>query len=388
MRQILKTDGKQSEASPTRKIAFTGDSCFMNHSACGTISPRGDLMYTKQPKKLLILNILDILRRYSDENHRLTQQDIIQYLKRDYEMAADCKAIKRNLADLLEAGCQLEYSETIRRGRNGEEESILTDWYLVRDFSDAELRLMIDSLLFSRNIPTHQCREMIGKLEGLSSQYFHAKVRHVCNLPDDRPANPALFYTVEVLDEAIEQGLQVTFHYGDYGTDGRVHLRTADGRPKEYLVNPYQMAAANGRYYLIGNVDKYSTVAHFRVDRIRDIVLKDTPAKPARQVEGLQYGFNLPRHMAEHIYMFSGESARVRLKTSPGMAGELIDWFGTGVTFSDETEDSVIATVTVNLQAMRYWALQYAPYVTVLEPEGLREEIWQDLERARENYSK
>ena len=28
-------------------------------------------MYVKQPKKLLILNILDILRKYSDEDHRI-----------------------------------------------------------------------------------------------------------------------------------------------------------------------------------------------------------------------------------------------------------------------------------------------------------------------------
>ena len=28
----------------------------------------------KQPKKLVLLNILDILRRYTDENHRLSQK--------------------------------------------------------------------------------------------------------------------------------------------------------------------------------------------------------------------------------------------------------------------------------------------------------------------------
>ena len=31
-------------------------------------------MYVKQPKKLLILNILDILRKYTDEDHRLSQK--------------------------------------------------------------------------------------------------------------------------------------------------------------------------------------------------------------------------------------------------------------------------------------------------------------------------
>ena len=31
-------------------------------------------MYGKQPKKLLIMNILDILKRYTDEDHRLSPE--------------------------------------------------------------------------------------------------------------------------------------------------------------------------------------------------------------------------------------------------------------------------------------------------------------------------
>lgn len=38
-------------------------------------------MYAKQPKKLLIMNILDILRKYSDEEHRLSQREIGDLLR-------------------------------------------------------------------------------------------------------------------------------------------------------------------------------------------------------------------------------------------------------------------------------------------------------------------
>ena len=74
------------------------------------------------------------------------------------------------------------------------------------------------------------------------------------------------------------------------------------------------------------------------------------------------------------------------MRTTPGMAGELIDWFGNGVTFTDETETSVIAHVTVNLQAMRYWVLQYAPYVTVLAPQSLVDTVRNDLRCSVRNY--
>lgn len=54
-------------------------------------------MHTGQPKKLLIINILDILKKYSDEDHRLSQKDIANILEREYGMSADRKAIRRNL---------------------------------------------------------------------------------------------------------------------------------------------------------------------------------------------------------------------------------------------------------------------------------------------------
>ena len=38
------------------------------------IERRREAMYTKQPKKMLIMNILDILKKYTDENHRLSQK--------------------------------------------------------------------------------------------------------------------------------------------------------------------------------------------------------------------------------------------------------------------------------------------------------------------------
>ena len=41
---------------------------------------RIDNMYTIQPKKLLIINIFDILRKYTDENHRLSQKEIVEIL--------------------------------------------------------------------------------------------------------------------------------------------------------------------------------------------------------------------------------------------------------------------------------------------------------------------
>ena len=94
-------------------------------------------MYTKPSKKMLIMNILDILMKYTDQDHRLSQKEILDILANEYDMKVDRKAIKRNLLNLIDFGYDIEYSESVRINKKGEEEILYTDWYLQRDFSDA-----------------------------------------------------------------------------------------------------------------------------------------------------------------------------------------------------------------------------------------------------------
>lgn len=340
-------------------------------------------MYTAQPKNMLVMNILEILKKHSDENHRLNQKDIIDLLESECQMTVDRKAVKRNLMNLIDSGYELEYKETIRTNKKGEPEALYSDWYLVRDFTDAELRLLIDSLLFSKHIPYSQCKELIEKLKKLSSKYFEAKVKHIRNLPEKMPNNKQIFYNIEILDEAISKGKKVEFQYNDFGTDKKLHPRMNEDEVRKYIVNPYQMAATNGRYYLIANYDKYSNISHYRVDRISEIKILNEPVKKQRD---LSESINLPKHMAEHIYMFSGESERVTMRIDKHLVADVIDWFGKDVMFYEETEDSVMVCVMVNLRAMRYWAMQYVNHVEVLKPAKLREQIKNDLLAAVGKY--
>ena len=44
-------------------------------------------------------------------------------------------------------------------------------------------------------------------------------------------------------------------------------------------------------------------------------------------------------------------------------------------------------TARVNLKAMKYWAIQYCPYVEVISPVDLRNEIRQTLYKAVKKYN-
>ena len=350
---------------------------------------------TKPPKKLLPMLILDILRKYTDAEHKLSQRDILDILRTEYDMTADRKSVRRNLGTLMEMGWPIEYSEAIRMTPNprtgeSEETTVISDLYLEREFTDSELRLLIDSLLFSRYIPYNQCKELVGKLEGLSSRYFHAHVRHICTMPETLPRNPQLFYTIELLDEAISKGRKVAFAYLEYGMDKRQHRkRRVDGTVREYVVSPYQMAAKEGKYYLICNYDKYDDVSNYRVERIADIRVLDEPAKPFESLHGADgQRLDLAKYMAEHVYMFSSDNVRAKFRIVKPMISDVIDLFGREVTFSDETDTHVTVTARVNELAMLQFAKSYAPDVIVLEPKSVVDAVREDVRKTEEEYKK
>ena len=101
-------------------------------------------MSSKQPKKMVIFNILEILKNYSDADHRLTQLDIIEHLKRDYDMIVDRKTVLRNVNDLIDEGIDIDYDES-DRGKGKNKNTIRTNFYLHSNFEGSELRLLIDS---------------------------------------------------------------------------------------------------------------------------------------------------------------------------------------------------------------------------------------------------
>ena len=192
---------------------------------------------------------------------------------------------------------------------------------------------------------------------------------HISNLPELAHAdNKQVMIALDVLNDAIEEKRKVRFTYNTYGTDFKLHPK----RSAPYIVSPYQLAAHNGWYYLIGNHDAHDNVSHYRVDRITAIEMLPDAVKPKKSVRDFARGFSLPRHMAEHIYMFGGESVTVKMRTNISMMDALVDWFGKDFRIMQEEKNHMVVTLSCNEAAMKYWALQYGLYVEILEPQSLR----------------
>lgn len=326
-------------------------------------------MYGTGTKKMLNMLIYEILKEYSDEQHKLTQQEIIKLLKLNYGIECDRRSVKANIVSLKEMDIDI---------------STEGGYFLAtRDFEDAELRMLIDSVLFSNQLSNKQAKSLIDKLKKQGNRYFSAKVSHICNLPDlQHSDNAQILYALDAINDAITRKKKISFIYNKYGTDFKLHPR----REKEYVVNPYQMVANKGRYYLVCNYDKYDDISHYRIDKMTYVKVLSEKAKPKNEIKDFAGGFNLPKHMAEHIYMFSGESAYIKFLAPNDMMDELIDWFGKDFKIAPVEREMIEVTVKSNENAFFYWALQYGAYVEVMEPKRLRVRLAETIKDMAKKY--
>lgn len=330
-------------------------------------------MESYEPKKLLIIRILEILTEYSDFDHKLRQGDIISLLRVQYGIECERKAVARNIEFLQQAGYDIVSDNS-------------GSYLAEKKFETGELRLLIDSVLSNRNVCKAHTKGLIDKLTNEGGKYFKSYAKHVVNLDDwQKDGNRDYFYNIELLCEAIESKVKVEFFTNSYGVDKKLHCR----RENKLLVNPYQLFLKNGHYYLACNYDKYDNLVYCRIDRISSISLTQSPVKPLSDIKGYENGINLGRLNNTMPYLFEDEPTRIEFVTanwSQGMIDNVIDWFGRDVQITELDGGNNKFTLTASPRAMRFWILQFGKYVKVLSPFSLVEQIKDDINEMQKLY--
>lgn len=334
---------------------------------------------------MLMLQLYALLKKHTDVEHRVTVQRLMRLLREEYDIEVDRRTVRDNLMKMQEFGIPVAFGERIRYTGN-QAQTVISNWYLEPEFDNMELNYLIDGLLFSKNIPRNQLQDLIRKIEGLGHRKFSSAYEKLEAVDPGVDPNPEFFLNLEILSEAIEMRRKVAFQYLEYGANRKKRPRKkSDGSVREYRMNPYRVVAANGWYYLICNHENYDGISQYRVDRMKDIRILDETARPIRQIEGYKEGLKLPVHMAEHIYMFGGESVECVFRAKETDMQQIVDWFGKKIKVKKEG-DEVYVTVKVNEKAMFHWALQYGPNVTVLAPESLVHKLRETLDEMQARY--
>lgn len=324
-------------------------------------------------KKSSVLYVLDILKQYTDKEHSLTYNAIVEKLHSLYGIEVERRTVARDIDILLDKNYDI-----VKKGNNGV-------CLIQRDFEEGELLYLIDAIYSSRSMSTKYARDLANKLTKNFSIYEKKKFNHLEKIDDGvRTDNKQLFLNIEILNDAIENGKKVEFQYGAYDFD-KVLKPKKDG--KVYKVNPYYLVNNHGKYYLVCNNDKYDNIGNYKIDNILNIKILDEDIKQLKSLPG-QNDFSIKKYLSEHIYMMAGKSISAKLKIlDEERVNDVVDWFGKDIYLKKDSEGNSNVLLNVNEDALIFWAMQYGKSVEVLEPQETRAKIRALLEDMIQRYS-
>ena len=325
-----------------------------------------------EPKMLSQTRIYNILEKYSDESHPMTQAAIADKLEEVYGIKMERKAIGKKLANLKEAGYD------IRSCRKG--------CYLgERLFDDSELHFLIDSIYGNRIINQKHTEDLIEKLRSLSNIYFKPRINKMISLGNaNKGDNPALFLNIDLIYEAILKGLMIKYDYNLYGTDKKLHKTSTQ------IVSPYQLLFHQQGYYLMAYCEHHAHMVFHKIDHMTNMEITADVSVPIKKISGYERGLPQNYFTAARPYMYSDDPERITMAVSkdPYVINQIVEWFGKDISIGEfeESNEYYKVSVVASPQAMRLWALQYADHVEILQPYDLRESVKQSLTYAFEKY--
>lgn len=325
-------------------------------------------------KKSSIILVLKILEKYTDEEHYLTQPQIVDKIRQIYDVELERKSVGSSL-QLLE---ELDYD--IDKGSKG------GFALLSRTFDKTEAEYLVDAVFSSRSISGREAKRMAEGVTKCFNKYQRNDFSYIYKTTEiNRTTNKQVLYNLDIINEAIKKGKRVGFRYLSYDDDGNP---TARRERYQFIVSPYYLINNFGRYYLLCNYrEKYRPLQTFRIDYMINIEIKnDWPIKTLDELEGVNKNFSLSKYINDHIYLMGGDTIEAEFALDESWCVQYVkDWFGDNARIKKK-EGKIHAFVKCNENALYYWVMQYSDCVTVLAPSGFAEKVKSGLKNALRRY--
>ena len=300
------------------------------------------------------LYVKEIIYDYSDEDHYLTVNEIMDILESNYGIATTRKTLYNDIEMLIESGYDIECV----KGQMNKYH------VLSREFDIAELRILIDSIESLQSIPSAQAKTLIRKLSRLGGPSAGYLVQNINVDGRPRSDNQKLNYIIDKIYHAIISKHQIAFRYYEYLTSSK-KIQKYSG--KKYDVSPYRLVCCNNFYYLLGLSKEHMKIVAFRVDRISCIpTILNKPCIP--EPENLY----VEKYIRESFHMKSGESAEITLQFDSNVMDTMVDRFGQEMEITYIGKDCCRAKVNVQINNVFFaWIFGFEGKVQIKGPNDI-----------------
>ena len=321
-------------------------------------------------QKLKLLYLMKIFLEETDENHTVSVSDLIKKLD-SLNISAERKSLYDDLEMLRVFGLDIVQTR-----------SKTTGYYVAsREFELPELKLLVDSVQSSKFITEKKTISLIKKIEGLASVYDAQLLqRQVYVRGRVKSMNESVYYNVDEISGAILHDRAIRFKYFEYAVSRERRFRKNGAF---YEVSPFALMWDNENYYMLAYDASSGLLKHYRVDKMADISVAETPRQGREAFERV----DMSVYSQKVFGMFSGSEQLVRLKFKNHLAGAVIDRFGkeTILVSTDEEHFTVGVEVVVSPQFYA-WLFGFGAEVEVLSPESVRQELYKTAESVARIY--
>lgn len=213
-------------------------------------------------QKLRTLYLMEILLERTDDEHMLNASELCTILEQEYGISTDRRTIYTEMEILDKFGLDVQQ----KKGK-------CPGYYIgARDFELPELKLLVDAVQSSKFITEKKCKELIQKLEKLcckSDADMLSKYVFIVNRP--KTENETVYYNVDYIHTAIYENKQIKFHYAEWTVKKELKLKKNGAF---YVVSPWALTWDDENYYLVAYDAAVGIIKHYRVDKMRDVMLE------------------------------------------------------------------------------------------------------------------
>ncbi|MDD3946869.1 MAG: WYL domain-containing protein [Clostridia bacterium] len=320
-------------------------------------------MYTGQ--RIVILRLLQILQRDSDESNPLTTGEILSKLKSVYDVRLERKTLYEYM-DLL---CDAGYDIVKIRAKSNR-------YFLgSREFELPEIKILIDAVLASRFIPKKQSKQLVDKLAGFAGKHKEKLLKRDVFLADLKHNNYNVLYIVDTVFEAIHNGKKISFLYYDYILEKQKVLH----RKERYLADPVKLVYCNENYYLAAYLSQSDTIKNFRVDKMDAVQEEPLPKTDCTAVKR----FDVKAYLSQTFCMYGGETETVEMLVEKEILKSAIDRFGPHLNYAYNKDGAYQFFVKVKISPTFFsWCAAFGEKLKIAAPDHVRQDYKEFLQKA------
>lgn len=321
-----------------------------------------------------ILYILNVLKKYSDDEHMISVTEIQRKIKEKYDVEIDSRTIRRNI-NLLKYKLNYDISTRDENGKG---------YYITRDpdtdFEPGEIKAIIDNFSYANYIVPNIAKNIIKKCKNMQNVYENEKLKdYQIYANDSKTENAEVIKNIEDISNSIYSNNKIKFEYWKYAITDKLEKKIVSTP----TVSPYAVVYNKQEFYLIAIKEGQQEFYNYRLDRIKNIQILDQKITIKKKKSEVQ------EFAESSIEMFGGKKEEVEAICHIWLLDAIFDIFGRNVTIEkiQKDEEHFKLKVDTNPIGFKMWAMRNIDLVEVKKPLSLRKEMQEIIEKAGKKYN-